>query len=69
MMIFFPPGRLRAVQILKQLSAAQFCARGLHEKSTAAARTDESVDLTDEVFRKKNVYSLCAHIMPTNNVT
>lgn len=61
-MIFFFPGRLVALQELKQAFAADGIARGLYDEGAAAARANQGVDIADEIFGKNNVCADGSHI-------
>ena len=65
-MIAVFPGRFVAAQKIQQLLAADSVTGGFHQKSAPTARTDEGVNLSNQVFWQQDV---CAYYIHTSSVT
>jgi hypothetical protein len=57
-MVLFLPRRLFITQKRKQAATMQFSARGFDEKGAAAARSDDQVDLLDQILGQNDMCSL-----------
>ena len=65
-MIAVFPGWFVGAQKIQQLLAADSVTGGFHQKSAPTARTDEGVNLSDQVFWQQDV---CAYYIHTSSVT
>ena len=65
-MIAVFPGRFVAAQKIQQLLAADSVTGGFHQKSAPTARTDEGVNLSNQVFWQQDV---CAYYIHISSVT
>jgi hypothetical protein len=60
-MVFVAPSRFASAEEGEQLASFQFRPRGLDEKSAAAARPHQCIDLRDQVLGENDVGSLSVH--------
>src|SRR5260370_36936144 len=64
-MILVLPDGLLAAEHLQQVSALYLAPRQLRQKRTPAPRSNDPIDLANQILRKHDVCSPCCHRCPT----
>jgi hypothetical protein len=68
-MIFVAPRWLIVTEEGEQAALLQLSARCLYQERAPSARSDQTIDLLEEILRQDDMRPLCAHIYPTSIVT